>query len=89
MEAKEPFFTKDKAFYRTLFPILVTIALQNLVAYSVNMADNIMLGSYSQTALSSAATVNQIFFVVQQLALGIGNGLVALACRGGGDGDPI
>ena len=81
MEAKEPFFTKDKAFYRTLFPILVTIALQNLVAYSVNMADNIMLGSYSQTALSSAATVNQIFFVVQQLALGIGDGLVALAAQ--------
>lgn len=81
MEARESFFTKDKTFYRTLFPILVTIALQNLVAYSVNMADNIMLGSYSQTALSSAATVNQIFFVVQQLALGIGDGLVALAAQ--------
>ena len=81
MEARESFFTKDKTFYRTLFPILVTIALQNLVAYSVNMADNIMLGSYSQTALSSAATVNQVFFVVQQLALGIGDGLVALAAQ--------
>ena len=81
METRESFFTKDKTFYRTLFPILLTIALQNLVAYSVNMADNIMLGSYSQTALSSAATVNQIFFVVQQLALGIGDGLVALAAQ--------
>lgn len=81
MNTRESFFTKDKTFYRTLFPILVTIALQNLVAYSVNMADNIMLGSYSQTALSGAATVNQIFFVVQQLALGIGDGLVALAAQ--------
>ena len=81
MNTRESFFTKDKTFYRTLFPLLLTIALQNLVAYSVNMADNIMLGSYSQTALSSAATVNQIFFVVQQLALGIGDGLVALAAQ--------
>ena len=81
MNTRESFFTKDKTFYRTLFPLLFTVALQNLVAYSVNMADNIMLGSYSQTALSGAATVNQIFFVVQQLALGIGDGLVALAAQ--------
>ena len=58
---KESFFTKDPTFYRTLFPLLITVALQNIVAYSVNMADNIMLGSYSQNALSGAATVNQIF----------------------------
>ena len=81
MITNESFFTKDKTFYRTLFPLLLTIALQNLVAYSVNMADNMMLGSYSQTALSGAATVNQLFFVVQQLALGLGDGLVALAAQ--------
>ena len=68
---KESFFTKDPTFYRTLFPLLITVALQNIVAYSVNMADNIMLGSYSQNALSGAATVNQIFFMVQQITLGI------------------
>ena len=84
--AKESFFTKDKGFYRALFPILITIALQNIVAYSVNMADNIMLGAYSQTALSSAATVNQVFFVVQQLALGIGDGYVALGTQYWGQG---
>ena len=56
---------------------MLVVALQNLVAYSVNMLDNIMLGSYSQNALSGAATVNQIFFIVNQLALSIGNALVA------------
>ena len=55
---------------------MLVVALQNLVAYSVNMLDNIMLGSYSQNALSGAATVNQIFFIVNQLALSIGNALV-------------
>jgi putative MATE family efflux protein len=78
---KGPFFTRDKSFYKALFPILLTIALQNLVAYSVNMADNIMLGSYDQAALSGAATVNQLFFVVQQLSIGIGDALVVLGAQ--------
>lgn len=81
MKEKEHFFTRDKSFYTTLFRMLIVVALQNLVAYSVNMADNIMLGSYDQTALSAAATVNQIFFMVQQFALSIGNALVVLASQ--------
>ena len=83
---KESFFTKDPTFYRTLFPLLITVALQNIVAYSVNMADNIMLGSYSQNALSGAATVNQIFFMVQQITLGIGEGFVVLGAQYWGQG---
>ena len=71
----------NSSFYKTLFGLLAAITLQNLIAYSVNMLDNIMLGSYSQNALSGAATVNQIFFMVQQTALPIGNALVALASQ--------
>ena len=52
--------------------MLITVAMQNLIAYSVNMADNIMLGTYSQQALSGAAIVNQIFFMVQQFAMSVG-----------------
>lgn len=77
----DSFFTKDKQFYKTLFSLFIVIALQNLVAYSVNMLDNIMLGSYSQSALSGAATVNQIFFLVNQTALAIGNAFVAIASQ--------
>ena len=51
------FFTRDKKFYKTFFRLMLVVALQNLVAYSVNMLDNIMLGSYSQNALSGAATL--------------------------------
>lgn len=78
---KTTFFTKDKSFYKALFSMLIMVALQNLVAYSVNMVDNIMLGSYNQNALSGAATVNQVFFMVQQFALAIGNSLVVLASQ--------
>lgn len=69
------FFTRDKNFYKTFFRLILVVALQNLVAYSVNMLDNIMLGSYSQNALSGAATVNQIFFIVN-------GGIVYWKCTG-------
>ena len=61
--------------------MLIVVAAQNLVAYSVNMADNMMLGSYKQTSLSAATTVNQIFFMVQQFALSFANALVVLASQ--------
>ena len=78
---KESFFTQDREFYRLLFSIFTMVTLQNVVAYSVNMLDNIMLGSYSQTALSGAATVNQIFFMVQQVSLTVCDALVILASQ--------
>ena len=83
---KESFFTQDREFYRTLFSLLLMVALQNLVAYSVNMIDNIMMGSYSQTSLSGAATVNQIFFLVQQLSIALSDSLVILASQYYGQG---
>ena len=57
------FLSHDKKFYRTLFGLLAFVALQNVIAYTVNMADNMMLGRYCQESLSGAATVNQIFFL--------------------------
>ncbi|MCU6761124.1 Multidrug-efflux transporter [uncultured Roseburia sp.] len=78
---RDTFFTRDKTFYKTLFHLMVIVALQNLVAYSVNMADNIMLGSYDQTALSGAATVNQVFFMVQQVTLAFGEAMVVLGAQ--------
>ena len=79
--SRGPFFTRDRGFYRTYFSMFAVVALQNLIAYSVNMADNIMLGSYSQDALSGAATVNQLFFLIQAYANAIGAALVVLAAQ--------
>ena len=75
---KETFFTHDRSFYRSLFSMLIVVAMQNVIAYSVNMADNIMLGAYSQEALSGAAVVNQVFFIVQQATIAIGDGLIVI-----------
>ena len=74
-------FTKDKAFYRTFFPLLFILELQQLAALAVNLADNLMLGRYTELALSGATLVNQIQFTLQQIASGIGMGIVVLAAQ--------
>ena len=74
-------FTRDRTFYRTFFPLLLVITLQQLAALAVNMADNIMLGTYTELALSGATLVNQIQFTLQQIAAGIGMGIVVLASQ--------
>ncbi len=81
IQKKQTFFTHEKGFRHRLFVLLATITLQNFIAYSVNMADNIMLGGYSQAALSGAATVNQIFFVIQSLSLAIGDSAVLIGSQ--------
>lgn len=72
---------KEKTFYRNFFSIYVALVLQNVVTLSVNLADNIMLGAYSEAALSGVASVNQIQFVFQQLIMALGDGLVILGSQ--------
>lgn len=65
-----------RSFYRNFFMIYIALVLQNVVTLSVNLADNMMLGAYSEISLSGVAAVNQIQFVYQQLLLALGDGLV-------------
>lgn len=73
--------TKDKGFYKTLGQLMLVVVLQNVVAYSVNMADNLMLGAYSQASLSGASTVNMIQFVFQSIVNALGEGVVILSSQ--------
>ena len=60
---------------------MMIVVFQNIIAYSINMADNLMLGMYSQSSLSGVATVNQIQFLLQQMTLAIGDTLVIIASQ--------
>ncbi len=60
---------------------MVVVAVQNLINYSVNMADNIMIGRYGQTELSGIACVNQIFFLLNSLLMNFGNSFSILAAQ--------
>ncbi len=68
------------------YSIYIPLILQNVVTLSVNLADNIMLGAYSETALAGVAAVNQIQFVYQQLITALGDGLVIFGSQYWGNG---
>lgn len=74
-------FVKDRNFYAALASLTAVIALQNLITFGVNLADNVMIGGYSQAALNGVALVNQIQFLLQMFAGGVANGIVVIAAQ--------
>ena len=74
-------FVRDKKFYAALASLSAVIALQNLITFGVNLADNVMIGGYSQAALNGVTIVNQIQFLLQMFAGGVANGMVVLAAQ--------
>ena len=77
-------FVKDKSFYRSFFRMMFVIALQNVIVYGVNLADNIMIGQYSENAMAGVNLANQIQFLLQMLVAGAAEGISVLASRSWG-----
>lgn len=75
------FLTKDKGFYKSFFSLWRVLVLNHIIVLGVNLADNIMLGSYSEPALSGATACNQVQFVFLQITVGLGNALVVMCSQ--------
>ena len=74
---------KEKTFYRAFFALTLSLALQNLLTFGVNLMDTVMLGRYSQEAMSGVSLCNQIQFLLQMLVGGAGEGAVVLGSSTG------
>lgn len=72
---------KDKAFYRRAARLTGFIALQNVIVCFVGLVDNVMIGAYSQDALSGVALANQVQFLLQMIMGGVGEGMAVLAAQ--------
>ncbi len=72
---------RNKAFYRGFFSLTLSLALQNLLTYGVNMMATVMLGRSSQTAMSGVSLCNQVQFLLQMLVVGAGEGAVVLGSQ--------
>ncbi len=85
------FFVRERDFYKRFFTMALVIAAQNLLAFGLNLADNIMVGAYSESALAGVALVNQIQYLLQMIALGATEGVVILGsrCWGRRETEPI
>lgn len=72
---------REKSFYRAFFALTLSLALQNLLTFGVNLMDTVMLGRYSQDAMSGVSLCNQIQFLLQMLVTGAGEGAVVLGAQ--------
>ena len=61
--------------------LALSLALQNLLTYGVNMMDTLMLGRYSQNAMGGVSLCNQIQFLLQMLVVGAGEGAVVMGSQ--------
>lgn len=79
----------NRAFYKNLFGITIPIAFQNIISYSVNMMDTLMLGSLGETILSASSLGGQVFFLYSILISGLGCGAGVLCSQYYGKRDII
>ena len=70
-----------KQFYKSLFTLVIPIAIQNLITSAVNSADVFMLGFVGQAELSAVSLANQVQFLISGLFFGITSGIVLLCSQ--------
>lgn len=80
-----------KSFLRQFFPLYIVFVLHYTTTLCVNLADNMMLGFYSESALAAASAVNQVQFIYQQVLTALGDGIVMMGSQywGQGRSEPI
>ena len=78
---------KEKSFYATLAIIALPLALQNLITQGIGLADNFMVGSLGDLALSGVFVSNQVQWILHMLCMGLSAAMVILAAQYIGKGD--
>ena len=74
-------------FTHELFVLVLPIVIQNLIVSSVSMADVVMLGRVSQTALSASSLAGQVQFLLNIIYFGLNSAITIMAAQYWGKGD--
>ena len=77
------------SFLRHAFSIALPVAIQQLVASSVNMIDVMMIGSLGDGAVAAAGAANQIFFLLNLALFGITSGATVFLSQFWGTRDKV
>ena len=72
---------EKRAFYRTVFMLVLPIALQNLINTAVSSVDVIMLNYVSQEALAAVSQATQISFILSTIYYGLSSGASVLVAQ--------
>ena len=84
-------FVRDRSFYKSLIALAIPIALQNFLAFAVNFADNLMIGTLGEYIIAGVYMGNQIHTFLSFFVNGVTNALLILAAMywGKRDMEPI
>lgn len=77
----------DRHTRTALWTIALPIAMQNLITYTTNMMDTVMLGQLGEVAISGASLGNQFGTIFMVLTFGIASGTNILLSQYWGKGD--
>ena len=70
-----------KDFFKYASKLAFPIMIQNLIGTLVNVADTVMLGYVSQTAMSASSLANQYTFILFCLYYGMATGTSVLCAQ--------
>ena len=74
-------------FYRSVFALVIPMALQNLINVGVTAADVIMMGRVGEKALSGASLAGQVQYIMVLFLFGLTSGATVLTAQYWGKGD--
>ena len=72
---------REKGFYTRLLALAAPLALQSVITYSVNLADNLMVGRLGELALSGVFVANQIHSILYMLVMGLTAAMMILGSQ--------
>ena len=75
------YITRDKNYYQSLVRLAIPVSLQGLITFLVNFADNLMVNSLGDAAVSGVYMGNQIHTLIQMFTSGIGGAIVILSAQ--------
>jgi putative MATE family efflux protein len=88
MNNKQPIVIESKGLYKTLTRVALPIALQSLIASSLNLIDNLMVGSLGEVELAAVGLSTQVYFVYWGVIFGFTSGSSAFMAQFWGKQDP-
>ena len=72
---------RENGFYKRLLMLAAPLALQSVISFSVGLADNVMVGSLGELALSGVYIANQLQSILHMLVVGLSAALMVLGSQ--------
>ncbi|HZK01984.1 MAG TPA: MATE family efflux transporter, partial [Anaerovoracaceae bacterium] len=88
-QKEQPVIIETRSLLRTLRHVALPIALQSLIASSLNLIDTLMVGSLGEVELASMGLSTQLFFIHWGLLFGFSSGASAFMSQFWGKRDLI